>query len=163
MVPLISSCSVGKLGICQLPRFWWKVTLWGRGILDPGYPHCSNGLDRWVVEFLGLDKEKTIDRIASRAMTYADLEAFVTEQSGPKLDPDAVRGFNQRIWFRRFEKASPKYGARKIAETYGDIGLDPEAEIESAVVLNSVQDWSLWWKRDQEDPISMAMPPLISF
>jgi hypothetical protein len=163
MIPLISSCTVGKLGLCQLPRFWWKVTLWSRGALDPEYPHCSDGLDRWVLEFLGLDKEETIDRIASGAMTYEDLEALVLEMSVSALDPESIRGFNQRIWFRRFDKADPGYGSRKIDETFGDIGLDPEAEIESAVVLNCVQDWSLWSKRDPGDAVAMSMPPLISF
>jgi hypothetical protein len=163
MVPLISSCSVGKLGLCQLPRFWWKVTLWNHGILDSEYPHCSKGLDRWVLEFLGLDEEETIDRISSRSMTYSDLEALAEEKSASRLDPVSIRGFNQRIWFRRFQKSSGGFGARKIEETYGDIGLDPSDEIESAVVLNSVQDWALWSKRDQDDPFAIAMPPLISF
>ena len=27
MVPLISNIGYGLLGACQLPRFWWKVTL----------------------------------------------------------------------------------------------------------------------------------------
>ena len=60
MVPLISNIGYGPLGACQLPRFWWKVTLRKAGRLDAEYPDYSGGLDTSVLDVLDLDKETTL-------------------------------------------------------------------------------------------------------
>ena len=60
MIPLISSVCYGPLGVCQLPRTWWKVLLQKAELLDSEYPDFSSGLDKRVLEFLKLNKEITL-------------------------------------------------------------------------------------------------------
>ena len=75
MVPLISNIGYGLLGACQLPRFWWKVTLRKAGLLDAEYPDCSGGLDTSVLEVLDLDKETTLAYLRNNMPNYLEFEA----------------------------------------------------------------------------------------
>ena len=142
MIPLISSICYGPLGVCQLPRFWWKVLLRKAGLLDAEYPDFSGGLDRSVLEVLGLDKETTLAYLRDNMPNYLDFEDWVLQQKGGALDRDGVDEWNERV--RTRVHTSPG----KIAETYGDIGFGDDANIHSAVILNSLQDWQLFYKRD---------------
>ena len=75
MIPLISSICYGPSGWCQLPRRWWKVTLKASGVLDADYPECSGGLDRQVLEKMGLDQDETLGYIHSERPDYLTFEA----------------------------------------------------------------------------------------
>jgi hypothetical protein len=142
VIPLISSICYGPLEICQLPRFWWKVLLRKAGLLDEEYPDFSGGLDKSVLEVLDLDKETTLAYLRDTTPTYLEFEAWVLEQKGGSLDRDAVEGWNEAVRTRIHTRPE------KIAETYGDIGFGDDVNITSAVVLNSMQDWQLFYKRD---------------
>lgn len=50
MVPMIGSICKGSIGICQLPRAWWKAVPRLVGLLDPSYPDNSDGLDTWCLQ-----------------------------------------------------------------------------------------------------------------
>jgi len=151
MIPLISSISYGPLGVCQLPRFWWKVLLRKADLLDPEYPDCSGGLDTWVLEVLSLDKETTLGYLRENMPNYLQFEAWVLQQKGGSLDRDAVNKWNESVRTRIHTRPE------KIAETYRDIGPDligiqsnfsDDVHINSAVILNSLQDWQLFYTRD---------------
>ena len=60
MIPLVSTLCKGPLGVAQLPRLWWKNLLHQAGQLDPAYPCCSGGLDKYVLEVLRLDQDSTL-------------------------------------------------------------------------------------------------------
>ena len=159
MIPLISSICHGPLGVCQLPRFWWKALLRQAGLLDPEYPDCSSGLDKWVLMTLELDQEQTLEYLRGETPTYLDFEAWVLEQKGGEMDWAAVDRWNEAVWQR--VHADPA----KIAETYGDIGLSSDVTCTSAVLLNSLQDWQLFYRRDlMADSSDLRAPvvPLIS-
>ncbi len=159
MIPLISSLAYGPLGACQLPRTWWKVLTRNAGILDDEYPDVSDGLDRRVLEVLGLDRETTLAYLRENMPSYLEFEAWVLEQKGDDFwgfeQQDAIVRWNAFIHARRHR--SPE----KIEETYTDTGLPRDAGIDSATVLNSLQDWQLFYKRDLSE-LSGNIVPLVA-
>ena len=164
MVPLISSSTVGPLGVCQMPRFWWKNALHNKGLIDPEYPNCTGGLDTWLLDFLNLSKEDVLAYLKTAFPSYAEFEEWVRSESSTVTDAEKRQAHNQRIWNRRFAR-SARYGKRKIDETFTDIGLDPlTVEYESAALLNSMQDWQLFYKRDVPSLADLPqLPGLIAF
>ena len=164
MIPLISSLAYGPLGACQLPRTWWKVLTRNAGILDAEYPDFSDGLDRRVLEVLALDRETTLAYLRENMPSYLDFEAWVLEQKG-----DAFWGFEQQdaiVRWNAFIHARRHRSPAKLEETYTDTGLPRDAGIDSATVLNSLQDWQLFYKRDLSSTAAEASfhssPQLIS-
>ena len=87
MIPLVSSLCYGPLGMCQLPRTWWKVSLHAAGVLDSQYPEATEGLDSMVLARLGLDKALTLAHIHEQRPDYLSFEAWVVDQVGV---PDAA-------------------------------------------------------------------------
>ena len=158
MIPLISSLAYGPLGACQLPRTWWKVLTRNAGILDDEYPDFSDGLDRRVLEVLALDRETTLAYLRENMPSYLDFEAWILEQKG-----DAFWGFEQQdaiVRWNAFIRAR-RHRSEKIEETYTDTGLPRDAGIDSATVLNSLQDWQLFYKRDMSK-LSGSIVPLVA-
>ena len=159
MIPLISSLAYGPLGACQLPRTWWKVLTRNAGILDDEYPDFSDGLDRRVLEVLALDRETTLAYLRENMPSYLDFEAWVLEQKG-----DAFWGFEQQdaiVRWNAFIRARRHRSPDKLEETYTDTGLPRDAGIDSATVLNSLQDWQLFYKRDLSK-LSGSIVPLVA-
>ena len=159
MIPLISSLAYGPLGACQLPRTWWKVLTRNAGILDDEYPDFSDGLDRRVLEVLALDRETTLAYLRENMPSYLDFEAWILEQKG-----DAFWGFEQQdaiVRWNAFIRARRHRSPEKLEETYTDTGLPRDAGIDSATVLNSLQDWQLFYKRDMSK-LSGSIVPLVA-
>ncbi len=162
MIPLISSLCYGPLEVCQLPRLWWKVTLRATGLLDEEYPEASRGLDAHVIEALGLDEDETLDCIRATLPDYLSFEAWIIEKRGgePTKGDRAIDDWNAAVRGRIHDRPE------KIQETYGDIGWSTdEVHVTSAVILNSLQDWQLFYKRDLGADFSAfgnAIVPLIS-
>jgi len=114
--------------------------------MDEEYPDFSGGLDRMVFEVLGLDKDTTFAYLHENMPTYLDFEAYVVAQKGDTFfkfeQQDAIIRWNASLRARKHTRPE------KIEETYTDIGLPKDAGIDSAAVLNSLQDWQLFYKRD---------------
>ncbi len=143
MIPLISSLCYGPLDVCHLPRFWWKVLLRAKGLLDEEYPDLSGGLDTNVLKALELDIDTTLGYLRSETPSYLTFESWVLEQKGGSIDRVAADAWNDSV--RNRVHTRPE----KIEETYNDIGwTKDEVSVDSAVILNSVQDWQLFHKRD---------------
>ncbi len=142
MVPLISSICQGALGVCQLPRFWWKTITRSIGSLDPDYPDCSGGLDTRCMEVLGLPRDETLSYLRKELPTYLEFEAWVSQRTGETLNTAAINRWNDAVNHRVHTKPA------KIAETYGDIGWPLDQRHTDAVLLNSLQDWQLFHRRD---------------
>jgi hypothetical protein len=119
MIPLISSLNYGPLGVCQLPRTWWKISLRHAGLMDEEYPDFSGGLDRMVFEVLGLDKDTTFAYLHENMPTYLDFEAYVVAQKGDTFfkfeQQDAIIRWNASLRARKHTRPE------KIEETYTDI------------------------------------------
>lgn len=156
MIPLISTLCQGPLGIAQLPRFWWKNLLHQAGQLDPSYPHNSGGLDKLVVEILGLDMDQTQAYLWNEKPDYLQFEDWV--QAHGTIDPPAIVRWNKGLATRTH--ITPN----KIDETYADIGYAKDAiTAVDAVLLNCLQDWQLYHQNDLNGPgLTAAFPPLLS-
>ena len=142
MIPLLSSLCYGPLEVCQLPRTWWKVLLRNAGILDEEYPDVSEGLDKSVLEVLNLDKETTLAYLKEHMPDYLRFEAWVLEQNDGTLDREEIDNWNDSVRARVHTRPD------KLEETTGDIGIPNDGAITSAVILNSLQDWMLFYRRD---------------
>ena len=159
MIPLLSSLCYGPLEVCQLPRTWWKVLLRNAGILDEEYPDVSEGLDKSVLEVLNLDRLKTLAYLREDMPGYLQFEAWVLGQNDGALDRKAIDRWNESVRTRIHTRPD------KLEETTGDIGIPNDGAITSAVVLNGLQDWSLFYKRDLNGEFSALdgrVVPLIS-
>ena len=77
MIPTISSGVAGPLGVLHLPRFWSKVLMDAKGVLNEDYPACGMGFDQMVLDGLGLDKDATLAYISDNSPTYPQFEAWV--------------------------------------------------------------------------------------
>ena len=134
IVPLISSGIAGPLGVLHLPRLWLKASLEARGLLADGYPGCGKGYDQMVLDGLGLDREKFIVFIRDRRPTYPQLEAWVLEQKGGKLDASAVKKLNDSIlgYIHADDVRQSILHANAIPD---------EGKIRDAVNLNNLDDW----------------------
>ena len=140
MIPLVSSLCYGPLGICQLPRTWWKVTLNAAGLLDEEDPEATGGLDSMVLDRLGLDKALTLAHIHQNRPNYLAFEAWVVEQVGrPGVEVQAE-------WSTFIAERVHKQN--KIDDIYATLGFGANAGVDSAVILNHLEDWHFWFARD---------------
>ena len=159
MIPLLSSLCYGPLEVCQLPRTWWKVLLRNAGILDEEYPDVSEGLDKSVLEVLNLDRETTLAYLRENMPDYLRFESWVLGQNDGMLDREAIETWNESVRTRIHTRPD------KLEETTNDIGIPNDGAITSAVVLNGLQDWSLFYRRDLTEGFSAPggrVVPLIS-
>ncbi|NRB73884.1 MAG: DUF5069 domain-containing protein [Verrucomicrobiales bacterium] len=141
IVPLISSGTVGPLGILHLPRLWLKASLGAAGKLHSDYPAIGAGYDQMVLDGLGLDKSAFEAFIADSKPSYIELEAWVLEQKGGSLDQDAVDTLNAAI-------TGYIHDDETRAEILGAAGRDDDGTIKDAVNLNNLDDWAIFHSQE---------------
>ena len=141
IVPLISSGTVGPLGILHLPRLWLKASLGAAGKLHSDYPAIGAGYDQMVLDGLGLDKSAFEAFIADSKPSYIELEAWVLEQKGGSLDQDAVDTLNAAI-------TGYIHDDETRAELLGAAGRDDDGTIKDAVNLNNLDDWAIFHSQE---------------
>ncbi|MBS14481.1 MAG: hypothetical protein CME19_23190 [Gemmatimonadetes bacterium] len=158
MIPLIGSICQGPLGISQLPRTWWKAITRQVGLLDETYPDNCGGLDAWCLDALELAVDETYAYLDDELPDYVTFEQWVVDRKNGAFSKARIERFN--LMLQRRVHSRP----HKITETYGDIGYDPETHTEvGALLLNTLQDWSLFRDRDYASgDIPQGIPPLIS-
>ena len=158
MIPLIGSACRGPLGVSQLPRTWWKAITRKTGILDETYPDNSGGLDTWCLDALELDIDETYEFLRNELPDYVTFESWIVQKKAGQFNKARIERLNVIIQRRVHSRT------QKITETYGDIGYDLETNTEvGALVLNTLQDWSLFHDRDYASGgVPENMPPLIS-
>ena len=129
-IPIISSGTVGPLGVAPLPRLWTKLTLGNAGMLPDGHDYCGQGFDQMTISDLGLEREKVIAYVKTSKPTYVQFEEWVkangkTDAATIKKHNDAVHGYN--------------HGDDTVKRIQGDIGLK-DASVKDAVTLNILED-----------------------
>ncbi len=140
MIPLVSSLCYGPLGMCQLPRTWWKVSLHASGHLADDYPEATGGLDSMVLDRLGLDKATALAHIHDQRPDYLTFENWVVEQVGTPTN-DVSHEWNTFISNRIHKQ-------EKIDDIYATLSFAQDAGITSAAILNQLEDWHFWYERD---------------
>jgi hypothetical protein len=145
--------------MCQLPRLWWKASLKAAGLLAEDYPECTGFLDEMVLERCGLEVQVTLEHIHSVRPDYLTFEQWVREQTqgGPET---AV----QQEWNTYVRGRIHKQG--KIDGINHAVGLPADGGVDSAVVLNHLEDWHYYFERDLNgqdlSPWQGKVVPLIS-
>ena len=134
IIPMISSGTVGPLGVLHLPRLWLKASLGATGKLHSDYPSCGQGYDQMVLDALGIEKGAFESFIADSKPTYPQCESWVIAQSGGSLDAAAVAKLNAAItgYIHADEVRTGILGAN---------GIPDEGKIRDAVMLNNLDDW----------------------
>jgi len=141
VIPLVSSLSYGPLNLCQLPRLWWKASLATAGHLAEDYPECSGFLDNMVLERCGLDAQTTLEHIHRERPDYLTFEAWVRQQADGGPSKETCEEWNGFIRNRIHKQ-------EKLDDIYPAVGLDRESGVDSAVVLNHLEDWHYYFQRD---------------
>lgn len=134
IIPLISSGTVGPLGVLHLPRLWLKASLGAAGKLHSDYPAIGQGYDQMVLDALGIGRNDFSDFIAAEKPTYPQLEAWILAQSGGSLDAAAVEKLNAAITGYIHDDAV-RTGI--LAAN----GVPDDGQIKDAVNLNNLDDW----------------------
>jgi len=134
-IPVISSGTVGPLGVLHLPRLWLKVSLEQRGKLDSRYPGVGKGYDQMTIDSLGLEREAVVAFIKEKHPTYPQFEAWAKAQPGVKLDAASIEKHNAGV--RGFIHSD---ATRK--GILANNGLPDDAgAVRDAVRLNDLDSW----------------------
>ena len=142
IVPLISSCVAGPLGVLHLPRLWLKVSLEARGKLATGYPGIGKGYDLMVCTALGLKPDAVQAFIADNRPTYPQFEAWIKKQHGVKLDKATIYKLNQAILGYIHDDETRK-NILAASEITDESTVNP-----GAVDLNNLDDWKEFWEAE---------------
>ncbi|WP_438479875.1 DUF5069 domain-containing protein [Oleiharenicola lentus] len=134
-VPLISSGTVGPLGVLHLPRFWQKASLEARGKLDSRYPGCGKGYDQMTLDGLGLNREATLTFIKDKRPSYPQFEAWIKAQPGVKLDAPSVEKHNAAV--RGYNHAD-----NVRTDILSANGIPDDRTILDAIRLNDLDSWN---------------------
>ena len=134
-VPLISTRTVGPLGIAHLPRLWLKLRLSAKNKLAEGYRSGEGGFDGLVLTHLGLDLDDVVRFIEESQPSYVDFEAWVNGNASPEsLTKDAIDDVNERMV--TYEKS----GDPRVAQLEF-VGLPNDEKVWLGVDLNNLDDW----------------------
>ena len=135
MVPLIGSSESGPLGAIHLPRFWSKVLMSAKDVLDDEYDECGTGFDQMMLDGLGLDREETLNYLKSDLPTYPQFEHWVLAQKGGSLEQSVIDKSNQAI----IDYLHPDEDVASISEA---VGTNADHSIKDALTLNELEDWN---------------------
>jgi len=134
-VPLISTRTVGPLGLVHLPRLWMKMRLAATEKLADGYRAGEGGFDGALLDALGIDSDAAIAYVGTTQPDYLTFEAWVRENAKPEgLTPEAIEAFNERIL--SFPKPEPGR-----SETLEVLGLPQSGREWLGTDLNDLDDW----------------------
>lgn len=135
-VPLISTRSIGPLGLVHLPRLWLKMRLASKGMLADGYRAGEGGFDGALLAALGIEAEQATAFVAAEQPGYLAFEEWVRQHATPdSLTPEAITAFNERIL--TFPKPEP--GRTEMLE---ELGLPPSDDVWMGTDINDLDDWN---------------------
>jgi hypothetical protein len=122
----------GPLGVAHLPRFWLKAVLASAGVLADGYTPGNAGMNKVVMEGIGLDPAATLAYLEGRP-SYAAFEDWVRAHA-TQLDAASIGGLNAKILAHQ---KPPESAAQARARA----GVN-DASVRSAGLLNALDDWA---------------------
>jgi hypothetical protein len=134
IVPLISSDTVGPLGIRHLPRLWLKTLLHAMDKLADGYYHGNAGFDAALLKAFGIEESMLSDYVKINLPTYLEFEAWFAK-TAKRLDPATIHAHNENI--RTRQKTEEAASAQRK-----EIGIEAP-NLLHGVTLNNLEDWTL--------------------
>ena len=133
IVPMVSSCQIGMLGIPHLPRLWIKALLNAVKALPAEWKTGTNcGFDKKVASMLGLDIEATTAYIGAELPNYLQFERWVSDHIAP---PDAATKAKWTADILSGQKSEEQAAAEVI-----EAGA-PGLTVRGTVLLNDMVDW----------------------
>ena len=134
-IPLISTRTIGPLGLVHLPRLWLKMRLAAKGMLNEEYRAGEGGFDGVLLDSLGIASGAAVAFIKASQPSYLAFEDWVKENATPQsLTSEAIEALNQRIL--TFPKPEPMR-----TESLEFIGLPPSDKEWLGTDLNDLDDW----------------------
>lgn len=160
VIPLISSYVAGPLGLMHLPRLWLKGLLHAADILAEDWGCGPGGLDKRIMDAVGIDAGAFIPWLLQTFPTYEACEAWVVEHASA-LDADSIARSNGDL-----ASAPLPRGLGPQFRRY--LGIEDAVNpIEVGIMLNNLDDWmavhryvAQW--RDGLDAIVPAISPSTS-
>jgi len=134
IIPLISSDTVGPLGLKHLPRLWIKTLLSATGRLAAGYKDTRPGFDYIVLEGLGINPDTARDFILKNRPTYLAFEKWITEQPAVNVSKENISKINALIVGRM---KSPEARLEVLRAS----GLPDDTPINDGIMINNLDDW----------------------
>lgn len=135
MIPLIGSSEAGPLGAIHLPRFWSKVLMSAKDMLNDEYDECGTGFDQMLLDGLGLDRAKTLDYLKTSLPSYPQFEQWVIDQKGGRISESVIEKSNQAI----IDYLHPDEDVAAISEA---VATNADHAIKDALTLNALEDWN---------------------
>jgi len=160
IIPLISSYVAGPLGLMHLPRLWLKGLLHAADILAEDWGCGPGGLDKRIMDAVGIDGSVFMPWLLQAFPTYEACEAWVVEHAC-RLSPDSIARSNGDLASAPLPRGlGPQF--RRYLKIEDDVN-----PIEVGIMLNNLDDWmaihrylSEW--RDGLDPVVPAISPSTS-
>lgn len=134
IIPLISSDTVGPLGLKHLPRLWIKTLLSAMGRLAAGYKDIRPGFDYMVLQGLGINPDTAREFIFKNRPTYLAFEKWITEQPGVNLSKENISKINETIVGR----LKPSEARLEVLRASG---LPDDTPIHDGIMINNLDDW----------------------
>ena len=134
IIPLISTDTVGPLGVKHLPRLWLKALLAAKGQLPEGYKDIRPGFDFMLLEGIKIDPEAARAFINENAPSYLEFEAWIREQPGADLSPENIAAVNEQIVTRQ---KAPETRAKMLRT----LGLPEDTPFGDSIMMNNLDDW----------------------
>ena len=135
-VPMISTRTVGPLGVAHLPRLWLKMRLAAKGKLAEGYRAGEGGFDGLLLTALGIESAAAIAFIEASQPSYLEFEDWVkANANAASLTSDAISQFNDRIL--SFPKPEPG-----LTEMLDDLSLPASDRVWLGTDINDLDDWN---------------------
>jgi len=141
IIPTISSGTAGPLKVLHLPRLWMKVALDIAGKLPGDYPAIGAGFDQMTLDALEIDKEKFRRFMEENRPGYVELENWILEQRGGRLDPEKIEKHNAAVTGYQHDENTRK-------EILEGVGRPDDGTVLDAVSLNNLDDWAAFHKRE---------------
>ena len=132
IVPLVSSCVVGPLGLAHLPRLWCKVLLHAHGELPEGYRYGNGGFDEKLCAAIGVDRDALVAFVTDERPSYLALETWVGTHA-TKLDDQSIASWNTVVAEANLPEAMANERRARFAI--------PDGTPASGVLLNDLDDW----------------------
>ena len=130
-VPIISSYTAGPLGLLHLPRMWLKALLLAKDMLADDWGCGAGGLDKRMMDPIGVDKVACMDWLTRELPTYADTEAWIVANAS-SLNAESIARSNAVMLV---VPLPPGLNAQFQAF------MKIDASVENAIMLNNYDDW----------------------
>ena len=134
-IPLISTRTIGPLGLVHLPRVWLKLRLAAQDMLNENYRAGEGGFDGVLLNSLGIEPSAVVAFIKASQPSYLHFEDCVKKNADPEsITPDAIAACNERIL--TFPKPEPMR-----TESLEFVGLSQSDKEWLGTDLNDLDDW----------------------